>query len=147
MSAKATALAALLLALPQAAVAQLTGRQTSAGCISVVGTGSRVTASGRLTLQLFAGPPNYESIAAGDAEQRVFILELPAGVCIDDGGDCADPFERLVTVQVSAAEDALLTVLRASVGRRVTVSGEGFASFTGHHHAPLVVLADRVTVD
>jgi hypothetical protein len=140
-------LLALLLASPQPAGAQVTGSQAANGCINIADDHSRVTASGRLTLQLFAGPPNYESIAGGDAEERTYILELPGATCIVDGGDFGDPSVRFVTVHVSTAEDALLGVLAAAVGRRVTVSGEGFGSRTGHHHAPLVILADRVVVE
>ena len=127
--------------------AQVTGPQTSAGCISVAPPEARVTVSGSLTLQHFPGPPNYESIAEGDAEERTFIVELPRASCIDDGGDFADPSQQFMTVHVSATQEELMAVLRASVGRHVTVSGEGFASHTGRHHAPLVILADRVSVD
>lgn len=147
MSMARLALAALFLVVAQPAVAQVRGFTTSAGCISVANSTSRVTVSGRLTLQLFPGPPNYESIASGDAEESTFIVELPYAVCIDDGGDFADPSERFVTVHVSGNEDVFLNVLRAAVGRKVIVEGEGFASHTGHHHAPLVVLADRITVE
>lgn len=147
VNAKVSTLVALLLAQPLPAVAQVVGPQTSAGCVSVTNPRARVSVSGRLTLQLFPGPPNYESVAAGDTEERTFIIELPRAACIDDGGDFADTSEQFVTVRVSATPDALLAVLRASVGRHVTVSGEGFASHTGHHHAPLVVLVDRISVD
>ena len=127
-------------------IAQVTGPQTSEGCIRVADPKSKVSVSGRLTLQLFPGVPNFESIAAGDAEERTFIVELPAETCIDDGGEFADPAEKFVTVQVSGA-DRLSTVLKAAVGRKVRIEGEGFASHTGHHHAPLVVIADRVSVE
>ena len=139
------ALSALLLS-NAGASAQVTGPRTDNGCVSVAHADSRVTAEGRLTLQLFPGPPNYESIATGDAQERALILELPAETCIDDGDDFAEPTERFVTVHVSARDGALLTVLQAAVGRSVVVTGEGFASHTGHHHAPLVILADRVTI-
>jgi len=144
VSAKAKALAVLLVALPQPGLAQLSGGPASAGCVSVSGNSPRATAEGHLTLQLFPGPPNYDSIAAGDTEERTFILKLPRRDCIDDGSDFADPSERLVTVHVSAASDSLMAVLRDSIGRQVAVSGEAFAAHTGHHHAPLVVVADSV---
>src|SRR5688572_9116088 len=126
----------LLLLAPWPATAQLSGRQTAAGCVSVEGD-ARVSAEGRLTLQLFPGRPNYESIAAGDEEERTFILELPRAACIDDAGEAADPGEWFVTVHVAVATTSpgLRDVLRASVGRHVFVSGRGFASHTGHHHA------------
>jgi hypothetical protein len=44
------------------------------------------------------------------------------------------------------SEDSMRAVLQAAVGGYVVFSGEGFGSHTGHHHAPLVILADRVTV-
>lgn len=144
---KTAAVGTFVLALAQPAVAQVEGPITPAGCISVARPQTRISVSGRLTLQSFPGSPNYESIAAGDAEERTFIVELPRAICIDDDGAFADPSEQFGTVQVSATQRELLPVLRASVGRRVTVNGEGFASHTGHHHAPLIVLADRITVE
>ena len=138
-----TALLAVLVAvLPQPALAQLTGELTADGCVDVAR--APVIAEGRLTLRSFPGPPNYESIAAGDAEERAFILELPASACIDDGGDFADPGERFVTVHVVALRSDLAGRLRSSVGSEVAVSGEGFAAHTGHHHAPLVLMVEEV---
>ncbi len=101
--------------------------------------------SGVLTVQLFAGPPNYESIAKGDAEERAFILELPRRMCANDGEFIA-PTVLFDRVHISAADDAILSVLKAAVGRTVTIRGEAFGAHTGHHHAPLVLLADQVTV-
>ena len=141
-----TAAAALLLGFPHVTVAQVAGERAASGCVSLGAPQSRVSATGRLTLRRFAGAPNHRSIAAGDAPERTFILELPSSACIDDGGDFANPSERFATVHVSARDPALLRALRAARGRRVTVSGEGVASHTGHHRAPLVILADRVTV-
>ena len=143
---KRIAFALLLLLAPGGAAAQIEGRPTPGGCISVAGVHARVAASGRPKLRSFPGPPNYESVAGGDSEERVFILELPGPVCIDDGGDFADPSERFRTVHVAGDDEQARAALRGAIGRRVTVSGDGFASFTGHHHAPLVILADRVVV-
>lgn len=137
-----------LFLLPQPiAFAQVNGPKTPDGCVRVSDPQSTVVVSGRLTLQLFPGVPNFESIAAGDAEERTFIVELPSAACIDDGGDFAEPTEKFVTVQVSGERDSLSNVLTAAVGRQVVIEGEGFASHTGHHHAPLVVMAEQVTVE
>lgn len=101
--------------------------------------------SGVLTVQLFAGQPNYENIAKGDAEEKALILELPKRMCADDGEfiDSSTTFDR---VHVSSSVPALLDVLNAAVGRHVTVHGEAFGAHTGHHRAPLVLFADEVTV-
>lgn len=143
----ATIFTALLFVHPMPVASQLVGPMNTAGCMRITSFQSRVTVSGRLTLQLFPGPPNYESIQSGDAEERTFIIELPRAACLDDGGEFADPSHHFVTVHVSSVEEPLMAVLGASVGRQVTVTGEGFAAHTGHHHAPLVVLADHISVD
>jgi Domain of unknown function (DUF4431) len=128
------------------AAAQLAGSSASSGCVRIDDDEARVSATGTLTVQYFPGPPAYGSIASGDTEERVFIVRLPGPACVDDGGQFADPNVSFVTVQASPREDALVDVFRAAVGRRVTVSGEGFGAHTGHHHALLVVLADSITV-
>ena len=104
-----------------------------------------VTVTGVLTTQLFAGPPNFESIAGGDAEERALILELPRRTCADDGEFIASDtsFDR---VHISSYAPAILDRLNAAVGRQVTVHGEAFGAQTAHHRAPLVLFADRVTV-
>jgi hypothetical protein len=143
------ALLLLLLICAQSAPAQLSGERTAAGCIRVQGSRDdpvRVTADGRLTLERFPGPPNYESIARGDAEERAFILELPQETCIDDGGDFTDTEERFVMVQLGAVDETTGAALHEAVGRRVRVSGEGFGAQTSHHHASLIMMVDEVGV-
>ena len=58
---------------------------------------AKATVSGELTVQIFAGPPNYESIAKGDAEEKALILELPRRLCANDGDfiDGATKFDRV----------------------------------------------------
>ena len=114
-------------------------------CLDLTKADTSVTISGKLTIQLFAGQPNYESIANGDAEERTFILELPKRMCANDE-DFIDPTMPFDRVQVNAGDERLIGVLRAAVGQNVTVTGEAFGSHTGHHHAPLVMLANEVSV-
>jgi Domain of unknown function (DUF4431) len=137
---------ALTLASAETGQAQVSAKVTKSGCIDVSGAKARIVVSGKLTLQLFAGPPNFESIAKGDAEERTFILELPRRVCAYDGDEFADPNERFDRVHVSSSNPAMMRVLKAAVGRQIVAVGEAFSAHTGHHHAPLVILADRVTV-
>ncbi|MCR5877824.1 DUF4431 domain-containing protein [Phenylobacterium sp. J367] len=101
--------------------------------------------SGGLTIQAFPGPPNYEGVAHGDVEERVFILALPKAMCADDGLfiDATTGFDR---VQVSAADDEVAGALVSAVGRRVALEGTAFGAHTAHHHAPLLLLADKVSV-
>ena len=144
--ASSTALLLMLLALPQSAESQLTGQRTAAGCLRIDGSAPGVSATGRLSLRHYPGPPNYESIATGDADEASFILELPASACIDDGGDFTDPAEPFSTVHVVPNTEAVRRRLRSAIGRRVAVTGEAMAAQTGHHHAPLLIFAERVAV-
>src|SRR3546814_8768668 len=67
----------LLIFAPQPiANAQVMGPQTAEGCIRVSDPRPKLSVSGRLTLQLFPGAPNFESIAAGDVEEQTFIVDL-----------------------------------------------------------------------
>ncbi|MCC2976944.1 DUF4431 domain-containing protein [Sphingomonas sp. PL-96] len=137
------ALAATALLVGAPAEAQLLGKTTAQGCVSVADA-DPVQLSGMLSQQVFPGPPGYEDVAQGDAPERTFVLTLPAPACIDDGGDFADPDERFTAVQVAASDPRVRQRLRRAIGTRVTLSGEGFAAHTGHHHLPLVVLVDRL---
>jgi Domain of unknown function (DUF4431) len=114
-------------------------------CVDVSQADTRLSLRGTLRQQLFAGPPNFESIANGDEERRTFILELPESICLNDGGDFSDPSERVVTVHVGVGAPEVSPLLMALVDRVIEVEGEAFASHTGHHNAPLVLLADRVS--
>ncbi|MFV0624735.1 DUF4431 domain-containing protein [Sphingomonas sp. ac-8] len=139
--------AVLLAAMPPAAQAQLLGKAAAQGCISVADDATPVQVSGVLSERVFPGPPGYEDVAQGDAPEPTFVVTLPAPVCIDDGGDFADPAERFTAVQIGASDPRVLQRLRRAIGTRVTLSGEGFAAHTGHHHLPLVVLVDRLHLD
>jgi hypothetical protein len=136
----ALAVAALLIA----TMAKAHSPAPAATCFDLT-TNSKVTVSGLLTVQLFAGPPNYESIEKGDAEERALILELPTRQCAGDGEfiDVATSFDR---VHVSSSDPAILNLLKAAIGRNVVLRGEAFGSHTGHHRAPLVLLAEEVSV-
>jgi len=69
----------------------LQGAKTPGGCIDLSDDELKVTAEGRLSDQLFAGPPNYARIAGGDAEERALILELLQSACLVDGRSFAEP--------------------------------------------------------
>ena len=108
-------------------------------CIDISNPRNRITLSGRLTEGRFESP----SVSAPPEGERALILTLREPICIDDGGEFADPARRFDRVHVWGP-DAIVPVLTAAVGRDVEVSGEGYAAHTGHHHAPLVLTVDRV---
>lgn len=115
-------------------------------CIDLEDQGE-ITLAGKLTTQLFAGPPNYESIAAGDSEERAFILELSDRICVEDTAGFTDPGVRFDRVHVTANSEEDLVLLRSAVGRDVTVTGEGMGAHTGHHRAPLVLFMGEISIE
>jgi len=119
--------------------------QNVSRCVDASRADALVTLAGKLTLQSFAGPPNYESIAQGDAEEQALILELPRRICLDDG-EFADGSERFDRVHIHAMEPDLLRTLRQSIGQEVTVAGRAMGAHTAHHRAPLVLFAGAVEV-
>jgi hypothetical protein len=114
-------------------------------CLDLRSPRAEARLTGRLTVQMFAGPPNFESTARGDAEERSFILQLEKPICADDGEfvDAATSFDH---VQVSASRDDMLAGLENAVGHIVTISGEAFGAQTAHHHAPLVIMAEHLAL-
>ncbi|MGE4323175.1 MAG: hypothetical protein AB7E60_09125 [Sphingobium sp.] len=125
-------------------VAALAG-EPAPRCVAASRPDTLVTLAGRLTLHSFAGPPDYESVEAGDALEHAFILELPRRICLDDG-EFADGSERFDRVHVHAMEPHLVRTLQDAVGRQVTVAGRAVGAHTGHHRAPMVLFAGSVAV-
>ena len=126
-----------LLALVSLAAA--VGTPSAPNCIDGRSGNAPVSFEGRLERRIFAGPPNYDSIRRGDRPEPVYILTLDRRTCIDDGGQFADLNNRFNRVQLFSGNGRLNARLRAAVGHRVRVTGDGFAAQTGHHHADLVV--------
>jgi hypothetical protein len=134
---------ALLPLLILAAAQPLTAR----GCIDIAGEEGGVVLEGRLEKHVYPGPPNYADVRRGDSPEDAYILVLDRSICIEDGGDFADPAERFVRVHLYTTTDANWRRLRDGVGRRVHVEGSGFAAQTGHHRAPLVVDVNEIRVE
>lgn len=100
---------------------------------------------GKLTLQTFPGPPNFESIASGDRPIEALILELPEPICASDGGEFADPSETFDTIHVVSSDDATRQQLSAMVGQNIRLSGEAFAAHNSNHYAPLVLMVQPLS--
>ena len=126
----------ILLALTFAAAL---GTPSAPGCIDGRSGRAPVSFEGRLERRIFAGPPNYDSIRRGDRPEPAYILTLDRRICIDDGGQFAELNNRFNTIQLFSGNRRLNARLRAGVGHRVRITGDGFAAQTGHHHASLVV--------
>jgi hypothetical protein len=122
-------------ALLAALVAQPANRP---GCFDASALGAVwIELEGRLERQVFPGPPNYSDIRRGDLPDSAFILVMDDPFCLIEGE--SGPTTSFRRVHVYAADSSLNARLRAAVGRRIRVIGEGFEAHTGHHRSPLVV--------
>ena len=99
-----------------------------------------VQITGTLQRLMFPGPPNYESVAGGDAPETGFYLLLTKPVCTngDSASDDTYPLQEADTVQL-VLDSAGYACLRPFLGQQRTLSGTLFARSTGHHHAPLLL--------
>jgi len=103
---------------------------------------------GRLTTREYPGPPNYESVTAGDKPEREWILVLRAPLCVD--GDSDSELNRtsvaaIGEVQLVAASSA--SNLAHLTGKDVEVSGTLFTAHTGHHKTPVLLTVQEVRPD
>ena len=94
-----------------------------------------VTIAGTIVVKVFAGPPNYESVAAGDAPERAYILQLAEPICVS-GQDFLKngPLTDLRELQLVLPADAQLVPTA-----RVRVKGTLFGRQTGHHRTPVLM--------
>lgn len=95
---------------------------------------------GVLTRQTFPGPPNYESVGAGDQAETVWIVRLDHPVCVAGTSDVLEASVHSVKeIQLVIGSSATYHAHKADVGKRVCVSGSLFARHTGHHHTPVLL--------
>lgn len=101
---------------------------------------------GALIERHFPGPPNYESVARGDVDERAFIVELGSPVCVEaEPGEEAPeaPLSGVCSVHVYSTD----IDLGRFVGKRLVIRGRIFEAFTGHHHAPVVLEVTSVRAE
>lgn len=99
-----------------------------------------VVVAGLLVRRSDPGPPNYESIAAGDLEERYFYLLPVDPLCTLAGADSSleRALQEVRSVQLLLGPveyDLLLPLLGQVISLRGTLS----QAITGHHHAPLLL--------
>ena len=84
-----------------------------------------VTLTGRLMQQVYAGPPDYESVTKGDEPLVIWILLLENGVCVVDG-DSSYPrtfSEREIQLVLGADQYEKAPEYRHLLGKTISVTG------------------------
>lgn len=92
-----------------------------------------IRVAGMLSIEIFPGRPNYESIKDGDEAEEAWILTTSNG----------EKKQRFQLVVIDDAEQKFAT-LRRCVGKKVTVEGIEWEAQTGHHHTARLITVSIV---
>ena len=97
---------------------------------------------GTIYSKVFAGPPNYESVKAGDEKEIATILKLKTAICTRSEGD-ANSFSvaesNVRRIQLVIGEAEFWRAIRQNRGRSFRVKGSLFHSHTGHHRTRVLL--------
>ncbi len=102
----------------------------------------QVSLEGTLHLRIFAGPPHYASMEAGDQPEMVWMLALAEPVCV-----LAIPDDRWNTEQTQVLSVQIAPRTGFSVdlnGKAVLLQGTLYRPRSGHPHADLILRATQV---
>jgi hypothetical protein len=95
-----------------------------------------------LQQQTFAGPPNYESVAAGDKAESFFLLKLTAPICVNADAQQQEPsFTAITEVQLILNGASNYDSLRGRLDQMVSCKGKLLSAQTGHHHTEVLLSA------
>ena len=99
----------------------------------------KVVLPGTIRRHTFPGPPNYESVARGDAREDVWVLRLSKPICVSASADW-ERESNVTDVQLVLAEgQKQYDQYRPFLGKSVAVSGTLFQGHTGHHHTRVLL--------
>lgn len=103
-----------------------------------------VAITGVLSRRTFFGPPNFGENPKTDEKEVGFYLDVAKGVCTVAGRDTESYAAKHGVKRIQLVLDSAgYSQLRPSLGKSITVRGTMFASFTGHHHAPLLLIVNK----
>jgi hypothetical protein len=130
---------ALVVILMLSAVSDALPMRTTKRCLSFEPDVESIV--GTLVRKTFPGPPNYESIKAGDQAETGWYVALPQPACFT--GTQGDESNRQDVAGVKLVQLVLTHGEYKShaglVGKRVKVAGTFFTAETGHHHTPVLL--------
>jgi hypothetical protein len=96
-----------------------------------------VSLTGTVVRQVYAGPPDYESVTKGDEPQTIWILQLDRSVCVEAvSGSTRLYNEREVQLEVTPDN---VTQYRALLGQKIIATGRLLPG--GARHDKRLVLA------
>jgi len=119
----------------------LLGLSISANAQKCLEYGASASLTGTLRSQVFAGPPNYESIKRGDRKETAILLLLVVPPCITSTDrEAVDvPEIHVRKMQLIVTKDAHWKTIRRLIGKRATVTGTLIHAHTGHHRTKVLI--------
>ena len=92
-----------------------------------------IRAAGLISLEVFPGRPNFESIKDGDEPEKAWILTVAR----------PEKPERFHLVVLDGQEQKF-AILRKSVGRKVVVEGSVWEACSPHHHTAFLITVKTI---
>jgi hypothetical protein len=109
---------------------------------------TEVTLDGDLIRRIYPGPPNYESVTAGDSAETALIVTLSSPVCVTVdsaiGGPDDEPEAGIEEIQLAIGADSVWEQLKRVPGSRMRVTGTLFHAISGHHHTRILLWVSRI---
>ncbi len=112
---------------------------------------TKVELSGHIQVQVFPGPPNYESIKNGDEIERHFYLALnnPVDVLLTVNDKKSNiNSENIYNVKILQLvimnENYMPILQRMGVTDKVKIIGTLFQRHTGHHHSRVLLQVEQI---
>ncbi len=103
--------------------------------------GQELSFTGRISQEIFPGPPNYESIENGDSLETYWIFTISTPQCIKAESDIEGELYKAITrFQLAFKDNEIYTSQKSLVGNTVSVKGELFLAVSGHHHTEALIL-------
>ncbi|MFQ5431235.1 MAG: DUF4431 domain-containing protein [Nitrospinota bacterium] len=112
-----------------------------------------VTLTGRVYRELYAGPPNYESIKGGDMPFSVLILKLDNPICViaepDDELNATVYNVKEVQINRGGMTDSKDVVKhhKGIINKKVVVTGSFYHRHTGYHRRRIVLWTNDIKLD
>jgi len=105
----------------------------------------RAHLSGVLVRETFPGPPNFESIAAGDQAQTYFLLRLPSPICVEGDPEISPGSKQVDEIQLVFEDPGMFARYRPLLGKSVVVDGAWLSAISASHRTPM--LLTHVSID
>jgi hypothetical protein len=107
---------------------------------------------GSIEQQTFPGPPNYESIVAGDRIEKGWYLKLSSPVDVektknDDPSTNSETERNVKIMQLTwHRSPEFKEKIRAATksGKKMCIKGHLFHRLTGHHHSRVLMWVDSL---